>query len=366
MQRKIGILGAGQLGRMLALAGFPLDLQFRFLDPAAQSPAAQLAEQIVASFTDEQALARFASGLELVTFEFENVPVETVQKLSKLLPVRPGVRALQTAQDRLNEKSMCAKLGVPTPRFAPVETEAQLRAALDIVGCPSILKTRRLGYDGKGQFVLKDRGQAGEAWQTLSGAPAILESFVPFSREVSLLSVRSEHGELAFYPLVENTHQHGILRKSIAPAPNAGALQEQAQAIARRVLEEIEYVGLLAIEFFEHEGRLLFNEMAPRVHNTGHWTIEGAETSQFENHLRAITAAPLGSTRTRGFSSMLNFIGAIPDTEQLLKIPGCHVHLYGKEPRRGRKVGHCTLLAPSFEELLLAISAAEKLVHDDG
>lgn len=367
MQRKIGILGAGQLGRMLALAGIPLDLQFRFLDPAPNSPAAQLAEQIVAPFSDDLALARFASGLELVTFEFENVPVETVEKLSKLLPVRPGARALHTAQDRLNEKDLCSKLKISTPVFAAVGSESELNAAVQLVGVPSMLKTRRLGYDGKGQAVVQNPSDALAAWKALSEMPSILEAFVKFDRELSLLSVRSENGEIAFYPLVENVHVRGILRKSIAPAPRVtAALQEQAQDIARRVLEETHYVGLLAIEFFEEKGKLLFNEMAPRVHNTGHWTIEGAETSQFENHLRAITAAPIGSTKTRGFSCMLNFIGAIPDKEQLLKIPGCHVHLYGKEPRPARKVGHCTLLAQSYAELLTAVAAAEKLIQDVG
>ncbi|MBN8548075.1 MAG: 5-(carboxyamino)imidazole ribonucleotide synthase [Deltaproteobacteria bacterium] len=367
MQRKVGILGAGQLGRMLALAGYPLDLHFRFIDPTPSAPAGQLSEQIVASFEDDQALVRFAAGLDVVSFEFENVPVAAVRKLAKLLPVHPNAEALETAQDRVNEKSLCLKLGIATPAFAAVESEQQLKSALGVIGTPSILKTRRLGYDGKGQAILKDPQDAASAWQSVGGAPSVLESFVHFDRELSLIAARSESGEIAFYPLVENHHRHGILRKSIAPAPRVSpALQKNAEETSRRILEELKYVGVLAIEFFEKDGKLLFNEMAPRVHNTGHWTIEGAETSQFENHLRAVTGMPIGSTKLRGFSCMLNFIGALPDTTQLLKIPGCHVHLYGKEPRRGRKIGHCTLLADSHQELMERVALAEKLVQDDG
>jgi 5-(carboxyamino)imidazole ribonucleotide synthase len=341
----VGILGGGQLGRMLALAGYPLGVRFRVLDTYPDAPAGEMAELVVGeSFDDREALARFATGLNFVTYEFENVPVDAARFLADRVPVYPPPEALEASQDRLTEKTFLRELGVDTPEFGPVESLEALQAALRTLGSPAVLKTRRLGYDGKGQHILRQEADAQIAWEALQGQSLILEAFVPFDREVSLLSVRGRDGTTAFYPLVENYHRDGILRRSIAPAPSTTpALQAQAEDFGRRVLEALDYVGVLAIEFFQIEDRLLANEMAPRVHNSGHWTIEGAETSQFENHLRAVLGLPLGATTPRGHSVMLNLIGGFPERAAMLAVPNAHVHLYAKEPRPGRKVGHITL-----------------------
>jgi 5-(carboxyamino)imidazole ribonucleotide synthase len=342
----VGVLGGGQLGRMLALAGYPLGLRFRFLDPAADAPAGHLGELIVGDYGDPLALERFAVDLQVVTYEFENVPVQCARELARRVAVSPPPEALETAQDRLLEKTFFQKLGVPTPPFAPVDSPDDLLGAIGRLGLPAVLKTRRLGYDGKGQRVIGTRQEAEAAWTGLGRGPLLLERFVPFEREVSILAVRSSGGATAFYPLVENHHREGILRLSLAPAPRLTRdLQAQAEACAARVLESLEYVGVLAIELFEHGGHLLANEMAPRVHNSGHWSIEGAETSQFENHLRALLGLPLGSTAARGHSAMLNLIGAIPDPAVVLAVPGARLHLYGKAPRPRRKLGHVTVTA---------------------
>lgn len=342
--KSVGILGAGQLGRMLALAGYPLGLLPRFLDPSVDACAGQLAEHITGSYDDPDVLERFAEGLDVVTYEFENVPVEAVRLLSGRVPVYPPPGALEVAQDRLAEKRFFRDQGIPTPPFVPVSTREELGKALRTLGTPAVLKTRRFGYDGKGQSVIKSDEEAEAAWMSLGGRPLILEGFVPFDRELSILAVRGLDGGLASYPLVENHHSEGILRLSIAPAPQVSKeMQAGAEAYARRVMEALYYVGVLAVELFQVGGELLANEMAPRVHNSGHWTIEGAETSQFENHLRAILGLPLGSTAPRGFSAMLNIIGDMPDTAEVLRLPGTHLHLYGKAPRPGRKIGHITL-----------------------
>ena len=342
--RSVGILGAGQLGRMLALAGYPLGVRPRFLDPSEDACAGQLAEHIAADYDDSAALERFAEGLDVVTYEFENVPVETARLLAERVPLYPPPGALEVAQDRLAEKRFFRDQGIHTPPFVPVSTREELQKALRTLGTPAVLKTRRFGYDGKGQVVIGSDREADAAWAALGGSPLILEGFVRFSRELSLLAVRGLDGEMAFYPLVENHHSEGILRLSIAPAPGVtGEMQAGAEGYARRVMEALSYVGVLAIELFQVEGELLANEMAPRVHNSGHWTIEGAETSQFENHLRAILGLPLGSTAPRGYSAMLNIIGDPPDTASVLRLPNSHLHLYGKAPRSGRKIGHITL-----------------------
>ncbi len=347
---QIGVLGGGQLGRMLALAGYPLGLRFRFFDTLADAPAGQLAELVVGEYADEGALARFAEGLSLLTYEFENVPVATAARLAQRLPVYPPPVALEVAQDRVAEKTFFQGLGIPTPLFYPVLTHSELLDGLERTGWPALLKTRRLGYDGKGQKLLCSPADLEAAWAQLGGQPLILEAFVPFERELSILSVRSPSGQMAFYPLVENHHAGGILRKSRAPAPAIPIrLQHQAERMATRVMEQLDYVGVLAIELFEVEGTLWANEMAPRVHNSGHWTLEGAETSQFENHLRAVLGWPLGSTTPRGCAAMLNLIGLRPDFAQVLAIPGTHLHWYGKEVRPGRKVGHITLRADTPE-----------------
>jgi 5-(carboxyamino)imidazole ribonucleotide synthase len=348
----IGVLGGGQLGRMLALAGYSLGLNFRFLDPSPEATVGQLAEHLIGSYDDHKILERFADGLDLVTYEFENVPVATAQFLSHRVPVYPPVKALEIAQDRLIEKTFFKNLGILTPQFARVDTQDDLQDALESIGVPAVLKTRRFGYDGKGQFVLQNLDDARPAWEKLRGVPLILEEFVSFEREVSVLAVRGRNQEFAFYSLVENHHREGILSLSLAPAPNLTyALQAEAEKYARRILETLDYAGVLAIELFQAEGLLLANEMAPRVHNSGHWTIEGAETSQFENHLRAVLDWPLGATRAIGCSAMLNIIGTAPAPETILAMPGSHLHLYGKVPRPGRKLGHVTLRASDRQTL---------------
>lgn len=348
----IGILGGGQLGYMLALAGYPLDFHFRFLDPSPQAPVGRIAPRVTAEYTDLEALDKFAHGLALVTYEFENVPVEAALHLAKRLPVYPPPQALATAQDRLSEKTLFQKLGIATTEFAVVNSVAELQEAIRKLGLPAVLKTRRLGYDGKGQWMLRTREDVERLEQEFPAAPLILEKFVRFTRELSILAVRGRAGETAFYPLVENHHRGGILRLSLAPAPRlTPSLQQEAEDAARRLLQALEYVGVLAVELFECDGHLLANEIAPRVHNSGHWSIEGAVTSQFENHLRAVAGLPLGETRTLGNSAMLNLIGELPETGELLTVPDAHLHAYGKALRPGRKVGHVTLRADSAEQL---------------
>jgi 5-(carboxyamino)imidazole ribonucleotide synthase len=348
----IGILGGGQLGYMLALAGYPLDFHFRFLDPSPQAPVGRIASRVTAEYTDFEALEKFAHGLALVTYEFENVPIEAARFLQKLVPVYPSTQALEIAQDRRSEKLLFQKLGIPTTEFAAINSAHELDQALSKIGLPAVLKTCRLGYDGKGQWVLRTGKDVERIKSEIPSVPLMLEKFVNFSRELSILAVRARDGATYFYSLVENHHRSGILRLSLAPAPRlAETLQREAEEAARQILESLDYVGVLAIELFECDGRLLANEMAPRVHNSGHWTIEGAVTSQFENHLRAVSGLPLGVTRTLGFSAMLNLIGELPDANELLALPDAHLHLYGKLPRPGRKVGHVTLRADSNEHL---------------
>jgi 5-(carboxyamino)imidazole ribonucleotide synthase len=347
---RIGIVGGGQLARMLALAGYPLGLRFLVLDPAPDACAGQVAELLQGAYDDQEKLAQLADRVDLVTFDFENVPAVAARFLEQQVLVYPPPLALETAQDRLSEKTLFQELGVPTPPFAAVNSLEALHTAVQQVGLPAVLKTRCLGYDGKGQWLLREPGAIEPAWQALGGVPLLLEGFVPFQREVSLLALRGRQGETAFYPLVENRHQDGILYLSLAPYQDA-VLEQQAQAYAGRVLERLGYAGLLAIEFFVLDGQLLANEMAPRVHNSGHWTIEGAETSQFENHLRALLRLPLGSTTARGGSAMLNLIGELPDYNALLAVPGVHVHIYGKAPQPGRKLGHATLRVDAPEVL---------------
>lgn len=360
----VGVLGGGQLGRMLALAGYPLGLRFRFLDPKPDAPVAGLAEHVQAAYDDERALSAFAEALTLVTYEFENVPVQSVRFLSQHVPVYPPPQALEVAQDRLNEKTLFGSLGIPTSPFAPVETLVDLQQSLNVIGLPAVLKTRRFGYDGKGQSVLREPSDVDRAWTALGGEPLILEGFVPFEREVSIIAVRRRNGQTAFYPLVENRHHDGILRLSLAPAPClTPELQQRAEDKAQRILQALDYVGVLAIEFFQLDGRLLANEMAPRVHNSGHWTIEGAETSQFENHLRAILDLPLGSTQAVGHSAMLNLIGTIPPVNDVLALPDAHVHLYGKLPQPGRKLGHVTIRADAPELLQQRLNQLRSIVH---
>ncbi|GMU70177.1 MAG: N5-carboxyaminoimidazole ribonucleotide synthase [Steroidobacteraceae bacterium] len=338
----VAIIGAGQLGRMLALAGYPLGLDFRFLDRSPDTPGGQLAPILCGEFTDRRLLARLARGASVVTFDWENVPVEPLRALAGRANFAPPLPALAAAQDRLAEKRLFTKLGVPTNRHAAVASRRDLARAYATIG-PGMLKTRRLGYDGKGQFRVRGTADLEPAFAALGGVPLLYEEFVPFDAEVSIIGARSTSGEIAIYPLNANVHVDGILRVTRAP----GGTPALARAAARhltRVLEHFRYTGVLTIEFFVRGGRLVANEMAPRVHNSGHWTIEGAETSQFENHLRAILGLPLGSTRARGHAAMVNLIGTLPAAGEALAVPGLHWHDYGKSPRPGRKLGHCTLV----------------------
>jgi 5-(carboxyamino)imidazole ribonucleotide synthase len=364
----IGILGGGQLGYMLALAGYPLGLHFRFFDPSPEAPVGRIASRVTAEFTDEYALEKFANGLELVTYEFENVPVAAARFLAERVPVFPPPAALETAQDRLREKHLFRDLGIPATEFAPVRDWEALDAAVKQIGFPAVLKTCRMGYDGKGQWTLRtseDLAGAKSQLQVAShvgaqeGPSFILERLVPFARELSVLAVRGRTGETAVYH-----HRGGILRLALAPAPRLDPkIQRLAEDAVRRVSESLRYVGVLAIEFFEHHGTLLANEMAPRVHNSGHWTIEGAVTSQFENHLRAVMGLPLGSTNAIGSSAMLNLIGEAPDSAEVLAVRDAHLHLYGKSSRPGRKLGHITLRAGSPEQLASRLAELPGFFH---
>ena len=360
----VGILGGGQLARMLALAGAPLGLRFRVVDQSVDACASQVAPLLKADYTDLDALLPFAREVDVVTFDFENVPAESAAWLASRVPVFPNPQALAIAQDRLEEKALFRQLGMGTPAFRAVDTFDDLRAAVDAIGIPAVLKTRRLGYDGKGQFRIRSAGDVEAAWHALGGVPLILEAFVPFEREVSVIAVRSRSGEFRAYPLVQNWHADGILSASLAPAPDSDALQSVAHAQAKQLAEKLDYVGVFALELFVKDGALLANEMAPRVHNSGHWTIEGAVTDQFENHLRAVLGLPLGSTELLGTSVMLNFVGALPDATPFLSEPRAHWHDYGKEPRKGRKVGHATVVAADtrgLREKLQRVGKAEQI-----
>jgi len=349
---RIGVLGGGQLGRMLALAGVPLGLRFVFEDPAAETPAQLIAEQIVGAYEDQDVHHSLAERVDLVTYEFENVPVAALYHLAEHRPVFPVPQALGIMQDRAKEKRLCEQLAIPVPPFRKVETLDQLRAAAADLGFPLMLKTRYAGYDGRGQRRVDEPAALEPAFSALGGRLLLAEPVVPFARELSLIAVRGRDGVCAAYPLTENHHQDGILRWS-RPLTDAGAVEQQtvAETYARRVLEHLGYVGVVTLEFFEVGGVLLVNEMAPRVHNSGHWTIEGAATSQFENHLRAGLGWPLGPTTRRGFSVMMNIIGTEPDVARILAVPGAHLHLYGKDARPHRKLGHVTLVAETAEQL---------------
>lgn len=347
----IGILGGGQLARMLALAGMPLGLRFVVVDPAADACAGQLAPLIVAPWDDREALARLAREADVATFDFENVPAAAAEHLAAGTTVHPNPQALAVSQDRLNEKATFERIGLPVAPFAAVDDRAGLDAAVARIGLPAVLKTRRFGYDGKGQCVLREAADIERAWAMLGGKPLILEAFVPFRREMSVIAVRSRSGEFRHWPLTRNWHVDGILSASLAPLAGGEALEALAVTHARALAEHLDYVGTFALELFEHEGRLLGNEMAPRVHNSGHWTIDGAVCSQFENHLRAILGLPLGDTSARGPSVMLNWIGELPPRDAALRVPGVHWHAYGKAARPGRKVGHATVCAPTTAEL---------------
>jgi 5-(carboxyamino)imidazole ribonucleotide synthase len=339
----VGIVGAGQLGRMMALAGYPLGLRCSFLDTSPDAPGAQVAPILVGPLEDPALLETLASRNDVLTFDWENIAGRALASLEKLTPIRPSRTALEVSQDRLHEKALFERLRIPVAAHAAVDAPRDLERAVFELGVPGILKTRRLGYDGKGQYLIDRRDQIEEAWSAMGAEGLIYEKFQAFSREVSIIGARSGTGELVTYPLSANTHAGGILRYGLAPfvRPN---LERTAKIYLKRIMKALDYIGVLAIEFFVVNGRLVANEMAPRVHNSGHWTIEGCITSQFENHLRAICNLPLGSTRPLGHTAMVNFLGEMPDREELLEIEGLAFHDYGKAPRANRKLGHCTVL----------------------
>lgn len=357
----VGIVGAGQLGRMMALAGYPLGVRCTFLDRSAEAPGAQVAPILEGALEDAELLAKLASSNEVVTFDWENISGHALAPLERMTRIRPPRAALEVSQDRLHEKALFKRLGVPVAEHAAVDNRDQLLRSVDKLGLPGVLKTRRMGYDGKGQFVIREPKDIDAAWEQIGAEGLIYEKFQVFSREVSIIGARSAAGDIVFYPLSANTHGGGILHYGIAPFSNR-ALERQARGYLRKVMRALDYVGVLAIEFFVVKGRLIANEMAPRVHNSGHWTIEGCVTSQFENHLRAICDMPLGSTRAVGHTAMINFLGQMPDRDKLLKIEGLAYHDYGKEPRAGRKLGHCTILRPTAKDRDRALGNALKLV----
>lgn len=346
---RIGIIGAGQLGQMLGFAARGMGITCRFLDPADAPPAADAGEVVRRPLDDADALAELAASCDVVTYEFENVPVEALLGIAGQVAVFPPPEALRSAQDRLAEKRLFDELQIPLPRYRAVDTRDDLQAAATTVGLPLVLKTRRFGYDGKGQYLVRTEDDIDAAWRELSGVALVAEQWVDFDYEVSAIGVRSEAGETVMYPLTRNEHAGGILRRSRAPV-DAPVLAQQAGFYVNALLARLDYVGVLALELFVAGDRLLANEFAPRVHNSGHWTIEGAETSQFENHLRAITNQALGSTACLGHSGMLNLIGEIPPAARGLAIPRCSLHDYGKSPREGRKLGHITVVADTADE----------------
>lgn len=341
--RRVGILGGGQLARMLALAGHPLGVRCRVLDPGERPPAADVADHVRGALDDADALARLADGVEVVTYETENVEPSSADPLSRHVTMRPHPRALVTSNDRLTEKGFLRDLGIATAPFLAVEMLGDLDRACERLGLPIVLKTRRHGYDGRGQVVVTTLREAHAAWATLGQHGLIAEGFVRFDRELSIVAVRSTSGEIRSYPVVENRHHDGILLWTIAPAPglDLGA-QQVAETIVGRILSALDYVGVLTVELFQCGDELVVNEIAPRVHNSGHWTIEGAATSQFENHLRAILSLPLGSTAPIGTSVSMNLLGETPQIDRILSLPDTHLHLYGKMPRARRKIGHVT------------------------
>lgn len=362
---KIGILGGGQLARMIALAGYPLGLKFIVLDPDVNAGAAGLSEHLHGAYDDPALLAELAEKADVVTYEFENVPAHVAEFLSSHTTVYPPANALAVAQDRLLEKNFFKQLGIRTAPFAAVDDLQDLQQAMAQIGYPAILKSRRMGYDGKGQMVLHSADQLESAWQAMQGAASIIEGFVPFQREVSIIAARRPSGDIVYYPLSENRHQGGILR--VAECRSGDAAQSAAEDYVKSLLEKLDYVGVIALELFDVDGELLANEFAPRVHNSGHWSIEGAETSQFENHLRAILDLPLGSTQARGFAGMVNFIGGLAADDQVLSLANSHLHLYDKAPRKGRKVAHATARsddAAEFADILQKLAELAAAVDD--
>jgi len=362
----VGILGGGQLGMMLAEAAHALSIDTLVLDPKPNASAGQVTRHLVADWTDAAALSQLAST-DVVTYEFENVPSEALERLRTDVPVHPATEALVIAGDRVEEKRFFRSLDIETAPFARVDDRDDLDRALAEIGLPAILKTRRFGYDGRGQRVLREAADVDAAWRALGGEPLILEGFVPFDREVSVIAVRGRDGELRTWPVTENIHVDGILHVSRAPAEDFPATLDKAGAHAlRAIMERLDYVGVLVVEFFQVGNRLVANEMACRVHNSGHWTIEGAATSQFENHMRAVAGLPLGDTGVEGCAAMVNLVSDLSSLEALQGEEGIFPHLYGKSPAPGRKLGHVTITASSRPELEARIASVLAVVGDRG
>jgi len=342
----IGILGGGQLGRMLVLAAARLGFKCHVFAPNPDSPAFDVVHRVTcADYTDTEALDRFASDVDVVTYEFENVPAETAAFLAARVPVLPDPAILATTQDRLVEKNFAAGLGIPTAAFADIASPSKLKAAIEHIGRPAVLKTRRFGYDGKGQVAIKNGTDPDAAWREAGGQPCILEAFVPFEREVSVVAARWHAGEVECFDVTENEHRDHILKTSRVPAALSERYAAQARHIAEIIAQKFGYVGVLAVEMFVlREGELLVNEIAPRVHNSGHWTLDGASVSQFEQHIRAVVGWPLAKPLRHGRVEMINLIGReVEDYRRYLNVPGTAVHLYGKTAiRPGRKMGHVT------------------------
>lgn len=358
---KIGVLGAGQLGRMLALSAYPLGHQMRFLALSEEDPSSLLGKTFIHNNNPEM-VSNFADSSDIVTYESENTDVTIVNEISKNTKVYPSDKSLYISQHRGREKALLDTLKIPCAPYQMVNSLDDLKSAIKNIGIPSILKTATDGYDGKGQFLIKSESQIDEAWEKMSGVDAILEGFINFKRELSLIAVRGIDGSLEYYPLVENSHHEGILRQTLAPAQNISvSLQNKAEEYMSSLLKEIKHVGVLTIELFESDDGLLVNEIAPRVHNSGHWTIEGAQTSQFENHIRAITESPLGqTTMTSKFSAMINIIGVHGPIQKVLETKNAHLHLYNKAERTGRKLGHITLTSNSIDELNKTIDSLKE------
>ncbi|GAB5495638.1 MAG: 5-(carboxyamino)imidazole ribonucleotide synthase [Phycisphaerales bacterium] len=357
--KTLGILGGGQLAQMMARAANPLGIRCIAYDPSPDACARSDAELVTGLFDDTNKLRSFAEMSDVITYEFENVPNKAVDELGSIRPIHPQPEALRISSNRVEEKSFFEKCGVPVGPYRAIEGPESLRRASEELGFPAVLKSNSGGYDGKGQFVLHTEDELENALAQIGDTPFIYEAFVPFTRELSVIACRASDGALVTYPLAQNTHQHGILVRSDAPASVEPELGEQARTAAQRIGDALDYVGVFAVELFDVGGRLLANEMAPRVHNTGHWTIEGAATSQFENHVRAVMGLPLGPTDVSGYSVMLNIIGAMPDLELPQDSSRAALHSYGKDPRPGRKIGHITVTDSDTEACLATASKVQ-------
>ena len=360
----IGVLGGGQLARMMAQAGSSLGLNFMFLCPDSHACAAPYGEHLCAPYDDKLAQEQLAKWADVVTYEFENIPLPLVESLQQQIPLHPASSVLSVARDRLPEKLLFHTLGIPTAKFTPVDSLEMLINALEDINPPAILKTRTQGYDGKGQALLLKESDLSAIWKEIGEVTCIVESMVEFIREISIIAARNQKGDMVFYPVSENHHRDGILRLSISRQNDA--MQVAAEAKIRKIMDNLGYVGVMTLELFQVGDQLFANELAPRVHNSGHWTIEATETSQFENHLRAICGLPLGRTSSTQTTAMVNLVGRLPEEAGIRNIPGASLHFYGKTKRPGRKLGHVTLTSSDYspEEFEIGLAALLKLAGE--